>query len=313
MPGPLHLKRTPAEEHARARRKAHKAAQRKRTREAGTSSTKKHDDDEYCPPSSSHRPDYDAIRAELEDMQFREKMRGAFEEDERLDGINARFNDYAHIPDRWARDAHDAADPQYMDDDEYAEWVRQGMWKKNHAREYEEQAKRDAEKAAKRAREKEIKAETARIERLAREQEERRARERQRQRGQEYRQRYEQRWKALLDPRTRDHGPLTLRDIPWPFFSTNRKGSDSTPLNVEDITPEAITTFLLPDVDGTTTPDDVSRRNRDKLKETLLRFHPDKFDGRFMHRVPASDIESVREAVGQVARVLNVLMSGQSS
>ena len=121
---PLHLKRTPAEEWERARRKAHK--KRKRAKE----STKKHDDDdEYCPPSSSHKPDYDAIRTELEDMQFREKMWGAFEEDERLDGVNARFNDYAHIPDRWARDTHDAADPQYMDDDEYAEWVRQGMWK----------------------------------------------------------------------------------------------------------------------------------------------------------------------------------------
>ena len=111
----MRLKRTPAEEHERARRRAYKAARRKREKHAG--------------PSSSQKPDYDAIRAELEEMQFREKMRGALEEDERLDGIDARFNDYAHIPDRWAPDAHDAADPQYMDDDEYAEWVRQGMWK----------------------------------------------------------------------------------------------------------------------------------------------------------------------------------------
>lgn len=110
----LRLKRTPEE---RARRRAYKAARRKRGR------------DEHAGPSSSHEPDYDAIRAELEERQFREKMCGALEEDERLDGINTRFNDYAHIPDRWAPDAHDAADPQYMDDDAYAEWVRQGMWK----------------------------------------------------------------------------------------------------------------------------------------------------------------------------------------
>ena len=187
--------------------------------------------------------------------------------------------------------------------------------RKKHAREYEEQAKRDAERAAQRAREREVKAETSRLKRLAREHEERRTREKQRQREQEYRQRYEQRWKALLDPRTQDHGPLTFGDIPWPLFSAQRDVSDSAPLQVEDITPEAITTFLLPDVDGMAAPaksDDVSRRNRDKLKETLLRFHPDKFQGRFMHRVPASDTESVREAVGQVARVLNLLMSKQS-
>jgi hypothetical protein len=114
----LHLKRTPEE---RARRRAYKAARRKRGRDEHEARSQK--------PSSSHEPDYDAIRAELEERQFRDKMRGALEEDERLDGINTRFNDYAHIPDRWASDAHDAADPQYMDDDEYAEWVRQGMWK----------------------------------------------------------------------------------------------------------------------------------------------------------------------------------------
>lgn len=170
--------------------------------------------------------------------------------------------------------------------------------------------------AAQSAREKEIKSETARLERLALEQEERRRTERQRQRNEECRQRYEQRWKVLLDPQTRDHGPLTIGDIPWPLFSAHIAGrhvSDDGLPSLEEITPEAITTFLLPDVDATPPKrDDISRRNRDKFKETLLRFHPDKFEGRFMHRVPARDLESVREAVGQVARVLNVLMSTQS-
>lgn len=191
------------------------------------------------------------------------------------------------------------------------------IFRKKHAREYEEQAKRDAEKAAKRAREKEVKAETSRLERLALEQEERRRKERQRQREEEYRQQYEQRWKALLDHRTQDHAPLTFQDIPWPLFSAQfvkRKVSDASPLRMEDITPEDITAFLLPDVGDMAThaKNDISRRNRDKLKETLLRFHPDKFEGRLMHRVLPGDIENVREAVGQVARVLNTLMSGKS-
>ena len=179
--------------------------------------------------------------------------------------------------------------------------------RKKHAKEYEEKAKRDAEKAAQRARKKAIEAETSRLQRLAREQEERRIKDKQRQREEAYRQRYEQQWKALLDSRTEDLGPLTFADIPWPLFPPTRKGSE---LRVEDITPEAVTAFLLPDANGVK-DGDVSRRHRDKLKETMLRFHPDKFQGRFMHRVPASDMESVREAAGQVTRVLNVLMSGQ--
>lgn len=190
--------------------------------------------------------------------------------------------------------------------------------RKKHAREYEEQAKRDAERAAQRTREKETKAETAHFERIACEQEERRRKQSQRQREDEYRQRYEQQWKALLDPRTRSHGQLKFQDIPWPIFSAQcakLNVSDSGPLQVEDITPDAIATFLLPDVDDMVIPaknDDISRRNRDKLKETLLRFHPDKFEGRFMHRVLTSDAENVREAVGQVARALNILMSRKS-
>jgi len=307
MPKPLRLKRTPEE---RARRKAARAARKSRREGSRKKHPETEDHDVYGPSPSSHKPD-------LEETHFREKLWDALGDDEGLDGVNARFNDYAHIPDRWSRDKHDAANPQYMDDDEYAEWLREGMWKRKHAREYEEQAKRDAEKAAQRARQKEIKAETARIERAALEREESRRKERRRQQEEEYRQQYEHRWKALLDPRTRDHGPLTFGDIPWPLFLARHEGRrvSRAELHVEDITPEAISAFILPDVNGTTSPgkgDDVSRRNRDKLKETLLRFHPDKFNGRFMHRVSASDVESVREAVAQVARVLNVLLSGQS-
>lgn len=133
----LHLKRTPAEEQERARRKAYKAAKRaaKQKRsddlEPGSSSRKrKHSNPESGDDLSSHRPDDDdTLRVGLEEMRFRKKMWEALEDDERLDGISARFNGYPHIPDRWACDEHDLANPQYMDDDEYAEWVREGMWK----------------------------------------------------------------------------------------------------------------------------------------------------------------------------------------
>ncbi|KAF9243157.1 hypothetical protein BU15DRAFT_72350 [Melanogaster broomeanus] len=85
-------------------------------------------DDEACgslppPTSSSYQPDYAAIQAEMEEMQFREKAREALEDDERLDGRDFRFNDYAHVPERWGgshtgRDKRHALDPRYMNDDE---------------------------------------------------------------------------------------------------------------------------------------------------------------------------------------------------
>ncbi|KAF9228426.1 hypothetical protein BS17DRAFT_692353 [Gyrodon lividus] len=349
----LRLKRTPAEEEERARRKVFKAAKRgarrKRKRAvdehdssdsgwfAEASSSKKprresvsgsYFDDEPCgppPTSSSSKLDYDAIRAEIEDMRFREKMCEALEDDERLDGINTRFSAYAHIPERWGGshaggDKHDTLDPQYMDDDEYAEWIRDGMWRKKHAREHEEQAQRQAAKAAQKAREKEIKAESARLEKVASQREQRRRQERQLRRQGEYRQFYEQRWKELLDPQTQEDQPLMFVDIPWPLFAaqpfSNHSSSTTHVLNVEEITAEAISAFLFPDVNNlipeASKYSETKRGDRDKLKETMLRFHPDKFEGRLMRRVLAGDKDRVKEAVGQVVRVLNVLMRGKS-
>lgn len=111
-------------------------------------------DEEYGPqpgPSSprasesSSKPDYDAIRTELEEQRFRDKMFGAFEDDERLDSLEARFNDFAHVPGRWRPggggkpgkavfdeprvDEFLNIDPRYMDEEEYVEWIRVGMYR----------------------------------------------------------------------------------------------------------------------------------------------------------------------------------------
>ena len=89
----------------------------------------------------SHKPDYDTIYAELEEQRFREKMFDALGDDERLDSIEARFNDFGHVPDRWRsagglkasegirEDDILRLDPQNMDEEEYAEWVRTGMYR----------------------------------------------------------------------------------------------------------------------------------------------------------------------------------------
>jgi hypothetical protein len=89
-------------------------------------------------PSTSHKPDYDAIRARLEEERFREKMYGAFEDDAGIYGVEERLNQFVHVPERWRGPAERVngavgagvdIDPQYMDDEEYAEWVRMSMWK----------------------------------------------------------------------------------------------------------------------------------------------------------------------------------------
>lgn len=73
---------------------------------------------------------------------FRERLFDAMGHDERLDGLENQLNDFAHIPDRWKnaatgtteKDLYDAddflkLDPSTLDDNEYAEWIRLGMYR----------------------------------------------------------------------------------------------------------------------------------------------------------------------------------------
>jgi hypothetical protein len=349
----LHLKRTPAEEAERALRKARKAAKAARKRshpseEAGEheeSSSKRRrtgevidsdlDEDVYGPPpppslSSAHKPDYDTILSELEDARFREKMWDALQDDERLDGIDARFNDYAHVPDRWRANAARGGspedqtdmDPRFMDDDTYAEWIRAGMWRRKHARQYEEETRMKAEKAARSARKKEMKAEKARLEKAAEERKKQKKRERESQREQNARAEYDRKWKVLLDPNAQHASSLSFGDIPWPLFvpmtQSDTTHSDPSSITLEHFTATAISAFLIPI--STTYAlardagvsllihDNDKKEKKEKLRETMLRFHPDKFEGRVMRKIIETDKDRVREAVGQVARVLNTLM-----
>lgn len=74
----------------------------------------------------------------VEEERFQEKLWDALRDDERLDGVEAGLNEYAYIPRRWRgdspRDSSDTVgglgdDPNLMNDDEYAEWMRSGMWR----------------------------------------------------------------------------------------------------------------------------------------------------------------------------------------
>ena len=173
--GKLRLKRTPEEQAAHDLRKAEKRARkatkhrpsredreecaredgadhahaaRSRKRRKLEDDSDQYDfvfdaDDEFLyaeagPSRQSHRaqkPDYDYIRAQLEEERFREKLAGAFDDDERLDSVEAKFNSYAHIPRRWRGGGMDRMDddlnidPQMMEEEDYAEWMRDQMWR----------------------------------------------------------------------------------------------------------------------------------------------------------------------------------------
>ena len=175
MTNKLNLKRTPEEELQHRLRKERKRAKRKHSShgdlksQAGTSSKRSHnneqdagpsrkwassdedDEGEYGPQpaktstnSKTHaqKPDYDALKAEIEEEMFRQKMFDAMGDDERLDSIETQFNDFAQVPDRWRtsrtgknrmnvfeEDGYVKMDPRYMDDEEYAEWIRVGMYR----------------------------------------------------------------------------------------------------------------------------------------------------------------------------------------
>ena len=98
-----------------------------------------HADDNDVPskPGShrSHKPDYDYIQAQVEEERFEDKLWSAMGQDERLNFIEATLNSYAHVPRRWRRggmertDAKLDIDPRYMEDEDYAEWIRAGMWR----------------------------------------------------------------------------------------------------------------------------------------------------------------------------------------
>lgn len=295
----LHLKRTPEEQAARRERKRQKKQHNRKE------ATTVHPDDDWStdddPGPSSYKPDYDAIQAELEEQRFRERMSMAFADDERLDSLEARFNDFAHVPKRWggdsARPLYDddgdfmKLDPRYMDDEEYAEWIRAGMYKKTHAQEHEEARRRKAEKAASRAREKAAKEESRRLERQMEEERRQRRRDRDIWRREHSRQAYESRWKDLL---SMPPAHLHFDDIPWPVVVPRSS------VAVEDLTPEAVSLFLF--------SEETKKERKDKLRETYLRFHPDKFESRLMKLVKPGEQEKVRLGMGQVVRILNDLM-----
>ena len=347
----LHLKRTPAEEEERAQRKARKAKRREAKHlgqkydlrgSSSTSTRDNHHRSKRRATDTGEDPNYDTDyesddrlgwleeqqRRKREEEEFQERLWDELGQQERLDNLTTNLDSYTHIPQRWksggTADLEDAVhnDPNSMDDERYAEWMRQGMWKyvtfavcescipsrealarRRNAQAYQEQLRKAAEEEARRKRAEQHASERARRE--AREADERRRRKRSREgrAKQTARDDYETRWDALLSPDEIPGHPLVFRDIPWPCHAAYST-SDDRHFSLDDLTIDSISEFLFRSAKESTE----STQKIKTIRETLLRFHPDKFEGRIMSRVSEGDKARVQEGIGIVVRTLNELM-----
>ncbi|EJD08040.1 uncharacterized protein FOMMEDRAFT_101463 [Fomitiporia mediterranea MF3/22] len=229
-------------------------------------------------------------------------MRDALEDDglydstQRLDGVEARLNSYAHIPRRWR-----GTD----------EGFSAGLWMED-AREDIGLERRKEARRARKEREQRLREETRNLEREAQAEREMRAATKAKRRIEEARRRYEERWTSLLSRPTanaalEDTGTLNFDDIPWPIYI---KGSKK--LDTEEFTKDAISSFLLhkekEKANGGENTEPVSQSFKDILRTTMLRFHPDKFEARILSRVVEKDRELVKEAANAVVQFLNDLL-----
>jgi len=92
---------------------------------------------------------------------------------------------------------------------------------------------------------------------------------------------------------------FSFSEVPWPIL----RGNDVA-LGLNDLTGPAITAFLLHPLKEPT------KSRKEKLREAMLRYHPDKF-GRFMHRVVPEDRQRVLDGVGIITKCLTDLMNAE--
>lgn len=190
--------------------------------------------------------------------------------------------------------------------------------RKTHAKEYAERERKRTLKAARRAEDKARRAETKRLEKVLVEHRNRKKLEREIRRKEVARTEYDLRWNEF-SRRNLNSSETELRfsDIPWPVLvaypdERERRLTGVHPVTLEDLAPKDISDFLLITSSGSTTSkagEAEKKQRKEILKETFLRFHPDKFEGRYMKRVNRDERDAVKEAIGQVVRALNSLMN----
>ncbi|KAI0040634.1 hypothetical protein FA95DRAFT_1460975, partial [Auriscalpium vulgare] len=88
-----------------------------------------------------------------------------------------------------------------------------------------------------------------------------------------------------------EFAPLRFRSVPWPMASR--------PASIEDLTRQAIRSFLVDDKR-------TDKAFKEKLKDMYMRWHPDKWSN-IMKTVSQAELEDVKAGVDVVAGILNEL------
>jgi hypothetical protein len=99
---------------------------------------------------------------------------------------------------------------------------------------------------------------------------------------------YERKWDELRKKSVADE-QLRFCHVPWPVFEDVRR--------VDDVTRERVLAFVLHErAQG--------EGQAKAVRSEMLRWHPDKFNGKVLPKVIEGDREAVRETAGHVARIL---------
>ena len=117
---------------------------------------------------------------------------------------------------------------------------------------------------------------------------------------------YESRWNLLnmtaRSPTPMSHSreqtsrvQLAFTDIPWPTIQPPRSKYDLTSATLSDF-------FLSRHLPA-------GRATKERLRDALLRWHPDRFEGRYLDKIRPPDREDVIEGVGIVVRYLNSILT----
>ncbi len=110
---------------------------------------------------------------------------------------------------------------------------------------------------------------------------------------------YERRWVGLLNSKSISDD-LGFGDIPWPVQGESP--------NISQITAQAVSAFLFFPGDEGIDEAGRGRARKEELRGTMLRFHPDKFEGRVIPRVRDEERAAVREGANAVTRAVTALM-----
>ncbi|KAK4056963.1 hypothetical protein OIO90_001863 [Microbotryomycetes sp. JL221] len=185
-----------------------------------------------------------------------------------------------------------------MDEEEYAEYIRAGMWRIKHKDEIErlhhlEQQRKHLEQEQQRQRTERQTIERQRQQRLKVEQSNR---------EQEHRTRFEHSWTKLMTNKNHD---VRFTDVAWPMYPPVPLPPLSWP-SLTEVTLSNVEHFLL----GHVVHDDVDVLNEKKrqiVRQHMLMFHPDRFN-RIVERVQDSQVQDRVSQLGlRVSQVLNDL------